>query len=86
MKHETGDSVQANALATASQLLAGLLMVSAEKIAPHQRLLDDLAMDSLELLELAMELEERWSICLDEDRLRRLVTVSDVAALIESAA
>jgi acyl carrier protein len=80
------DSLTDDALARVRLFLAPLLGVAAEQIELHQRLLDDLAMDSLALLVLAMELEERWAITLDEDGLRRLVTVNDVAALLVVAA
>ncbi|AJY32418.1 phosphopantetheine attachment site family protein [Burkholderia thailandensis 34] len=74
------------ALVAAKTLLAGMLGVPEAHIAPHQRLLDDLAMDSLELIELAMELDERWNIRLDRTRLAEVATVADVAALLGAAA
>ncbi|VBI70987.1 T3SS-associated acyl carrier protein BapB [Burkholderia pseudomallei] len=76
----------AAALAAAKALLAGMLGVPEAQIAPPQRLLDDLAMDSLELIELAMELDERWNIRLDRARLAEVATVADVAALLGAAA
>ncbi|AJY39693.1 MULTISPECIES: T3SS-associated acyl carrier protein BapB [Burkholderia] len=76
----------AAALAAAAALLAGMLGVPEARIAPEQRLLDDLAMDSLELIELAMELDERWNIRLDRARLADVATVADVAALLGAAA
>ncbi|MDN7674959.1 T3SS-associated acyl carrier protein BapB [Burkholderia oklahomensis] len=76
----------AAALAAAKTLLAGMLGVPEARIASEQRLLDDLAMDSLELIELAMELDERWNIRLDRARLADVATVADVAALLGAAA
>ncbi|MCU9952198.1 MULTISPECIES: T3SS-associated acyl carrier protein BapB [Burkholderia] len=73
------------ALATAKTLLAGILGVPEADFAPEQRLLDDLAMDSLELIELAMALDERWHIRLDRARLADIATVADVAALLGAA-
>ncbi|AOJ10173.1 T3SS-associated acyl carrier protein BapB [Burkholderia mayonis] len=76
----------AAALAAAKTLLAGMLAVPEAKIAPEQRLLEDLAMDSLELIELAMALDEGWNIQLDRARLADVATVADVAALLGAAA
>lgn len=76
----------AAALAMAKTLLAGMLGVPEAEIEPEQRLLEDLAMDSLELVELAMELDERWNIRLDRVRLAGVATVADVAALLGAAA
>ncbi|KVD73633.1 BapB protein [Burkholderia sp. ABCPW 14] len=84
----TADSCpnDAAALAAAKTLLAGMLAVPEAKIAPEQRLLEDLAMDSLELIELAMALDEGWNIQLDRARLADVATVADVAALLGAAA
>ncbi|AIO68556.1 T3SS-associated acyl carrier protein BapB [Burkholderia oklahomensis] len=84
----TADSCpnDAAALAAAKTLFAGMLGVPEAEIAPEQRLLDDLAMDSLELIELAMALDEGWNIELDRARLADVATVADVAALIGAAA
>ncbi|MGF6265299.1 acyl carrier protein [Paraburkholderia youngii] len=66
----------------ARKLIAQLLCMSEARVSVDQRLLDELAMDSLEILELAMKLEEHWGITLDETILPRLQTVRDVAVLI----
>jgi len=73
------------ALAAAKSILAGILCLPEAHITAEQRLLDDLAMDSLELIELAMELEDRWSLRLDSDQLPGIATVRDVALLLMRA-
>ncbi|WP_082721022.1 acyl carrier protein [Burkholderia sp. ABCPW 14] len=77
--HSISDEVAAE---LARRLLAELLCVPPSDIALDDRLLDELAMDSLEVLDLAMRLEEQWGILLDENQLRRLATVRDVATLL----
>ncbi|MGY4730878.1 acyl carrier protein [Burkholderia pyrrocinia] len=78
--------IDAAALAAAKTMLAGLLCLQEAMISPDQRLLDDLAMDSLEVIELAMELEEHWGVELDRDQLSSVLTVRDVAALLARSA
>ncbi|AOJ11894.1 acyl carrier protein [Burkholderia mayonis] len=74
------------AIAAAKTLLAGMLCVPEAQIAAKQRLIEDLAMDSLELIELAMALDEGWNIRLDRARLGDVTTVADVAELLGAAA
>ena len=47
--------------------------------------LDDLVMDSLELLELVYTLESQFSIQTDEKLLTELQTVGDITAMFEQA-
>ncbi|SIT44960.1 BapB protein [Paraburkholderia ribeironis] len=70
------------AIEPARKLIAQLLCMPEARVSADQRLLDELAMDSLEILELSIKLEERWGITLDETILPRLETVRDVAVLI----
>ncbi|KVM73920.1 hypothetical protein WJ60_06290 [Burkholderia ubonensis] len=70
------------ALRAASQLIAELVGVPVAGVASDHRLIDDLAMDSLEVIELAMALEERWGVTIDESQLKQLRRVSDVALLL----
>lgn len=48
----------------------------------EMRLVEDLALDSLRLMTLAMEVEDRFRICLDEDDEEAIETVGDLAAII----
>ncbi|AOJ73531.1 MULTISPECIES: phosphopantetheine-binding protein [Burkholderia] len=70
------------ALSVVKTMLSSMLGVPNAQIAAEHRLLEDLSMDSLELIELAMELEERWNIRLDRARLNDLATVGNVAELL----
>lgn len=66
-------------------LVAEVLCVQPSNIALDHHLLDDLAMDSLEVLDLAMRLDERWGVGLDEDQFRQITHVRDVAILLHSS-
>lgn len=46
------------------------------------RLVEDLGLDSLQLMTLAVAVEDHFEICLDEDDEAALVTVGDLLAVI----
>ncbi len=46
------------------------------------RLVEDLALDSIRLMTLAMEVEDRFRICLDEEDEENIVTVADLVAVV----
>lgn len=50
---------------------------------PDQRLVEDLKLDSLNLLTLATEVEDHFRICLDEEDEAALETVGDLVNLVE---
>lgn len=54
----------------------------AEPIEPQMRLVEDLRLDSLRLLTLAVEVENRFRICLDATDEVGIVTVADLAAVV----
>lgn len=50
---------------------------------PEQRLVEDLRLDSLQLLTLATAVEDYFLICLDEDDEQSIATVGDLLGLIQ---
>ena len=52
-------------------------------IEPETRLVEDLDLDSIRLLTLAMEVEDHFRICLDEDDEASITTVGDLVAVVE---
>ena len=48
----------------------------------ESRLIEDLELDSIRLLTLAMEVEDHFRICLDEDDEEGIVTVADLVAVV----
>ncbi len=58
--------------------------IDATKIVPTARLTEDLEIDSLTKVELALAMEESFGFYLPDDELENIVTVSDAMALIES--
>jgi acyl carrier protein len=70
-------------------ILAGIAAVAREHLdwrgplAPEMRLLEDLRLDSIRALTLAVEVENRFRICLDEADEAGLVTVADLVAAVK---
>lgn len=53
------------------------------KLRPEMHLVEDLELDSLRLLTLAVEVENHFRICLDEDDEAEIETVGDLVRVIE---
>jgi acyl carrier protein len=58
------------------------LRPSAAPLSPHTRLLEDLQLDSLALLELSAQIEDHFSVVVEARHLRRVRTLADVAQLL----
>ena len=58
--------------------------IDAAKIVPNARITDDLGIDSLTKVELALAMEDSFGFYLPDSDLEALVTVNDVVTLIES--
>lgn len=54
------------------------------KIVPEARLTEDLEIDSLTKVELALAMEDSFGFYLPDEELENIVTVSDAVCLIES--
>lgn len=59
------------------------LGVSEDRIVPEASLLDQLGADSLDLVELAINLEDQFGVTIDDADIGQLKTVGDVVAYIE---
>ncbi|MEJ8785017.1 acyl carrier protein [Peptoniphilus sp. HCN-40583] len=54
-----------------------------EDLEPSLDFIDDLNMDSIELVETIMTVEDEFDIEIDEDRLEKVRTIGDVLDLLE---
>ncbi len=54
-----------------------------DKVQPQARLVEDLELDSLDAIDLAVRVEEVTGLALDEAKIRELRTVEDVLVAIE---
>jgi acyl carrier protein len=75
-------------LVTAEAILGAVREVAREHVSwtgplrPEMRLVEDLGLDSLKLLTLTVEVENRFRIRLDEETEARIETVADLVAAI----
>jgi acyl carrier protein len=64
--------------------LSTSLGISAEDLAREKSFLHDLGTDSLDTVELLMELEDELGITVSDDETRRLTTASDAIAFLQA--
>ena len=65
-------------------IIAETLGVDESEVTPEANLIDDLGADSLAIVELHMEIEEKTGIKIPEDAIQDLHTVKDVLDAIEA--
>jgi acyl carrier protein len=63
--------------------LAQHLKRDVSKIRPHDRLREDLGLDSLAMIELLFKIEEHFDLEIPNEDLSRVTTVADVTAYVE---
>ena len=64
-------------------MLADALGVSADKITPDARIIEDLGADSLDVVELLSRLEDEYGNTIPEDDVENLKTVGDIVTELE---
>jgi len=68
--------------ARVQEVLCSEFELDSEHLTADARLQEDLDLDSLDLIALAMRLEQELGLRLQEDGLRRLLTVEDVVRFV----
>jgi acyl carrier protein len=63
-------------------LIASQMAMPAEQVHPQMRLVGELGIDSLELQSLLLAIEDRVGVIPDGPQLQRVITVSDLHALV----
>lgn len=66
------------------EIMAARLGLPAEQLVAEARLVEDLGLDSLDAVELAISVERKFDIEVPEEELTKLKTVADMVALVES--
>jgi acyl carrier protein len=66
------------------EIMAARLGLPPEQLVPEARLVEDLGLDSLDAVELAISVERKFDIEVPEEELTKLKTVADMVALVES--
>ena len=67
-----------------TEVLVDAINVDAEDVKPEANLKDDLGIDSLAAVELALELETAFDVTIEDDELAKLVTVQDIIDVISA--
>jgi acyl carrier protein len=70
-------------LAQLTELLVRSFALRPEQVHPQAHLIDDLELDSIDAIDLAVGVEEEIGLRLDEEELRSLRLVGDVVDLVE---
>lgn len=71
---------------TVKDIIAAQLGMDANKIKPESDIINDLGLDSLDIVELAMTLEEKWNLVIEDEDMGKIKTVADVVKYIEENA
>ena len=69
---------------TLKKLLVDELQIDPKAITADAELSSDLGINSIELANLVMICEEKFDVTIDDDDIRKLVTVGDVVEYLES--
>lgn len=59
------------------------LGIDKSKITPDADIIKDIGADSLDIVEMLMDVESEWGITIDDDAVKDLHTIGDVVAYIE---
>lgn len=65
------------------ELIIEQLDVEREEITLDSKFVEDLGADSLDLMELASTLEEKYEVSIDKEELKKITKVGDVLELIK---
>ena len=75
---------------TSAEILRGIAEVAHEHLGwggpvePEMDLIEDLELDSLRLLTLAVEVENRFRVCLEQEDEARIRTVGDLVEIVQT--
>lgn len=56
-----------------------------EQIRPEARFVEDLGLDSLDLMEVRFDIESTWQVSIDDAQAAELKTIGDIISLVQSA-
>lgn len=65
------------------QAMLKVLLAEESEIVPEANLREDLGMDSLDCIEIIMELEREFNIVISDDDAEKCVTFKDICDLVE---
>lgn len=65
------------------QIVTDLLGVDEEEVTLQARFIEDLAADSLDAVELAMQLESFFDVSVEDEELEKMSTIGDIVGIIK---
>jgi acyl carrier protein len=74
---------KAEILTSIQLMMKELFELDAARVQPEARLIEDLELDSIDAIDLAVKVEETTGLVFDEAKLRQLRTIEDVIVAIE---
>ncbi len=66
------------------EIIAEQMNIPESKISPDSDIIKDLGADSLDIVELLMNLETEWGLVIDDEDVPKLRHIKDVVAYIEA--
>ncbi|RKV61767.1 acyl carrier protein [Helicobacter pylori] len=81
--NKTFNTNDTNLFETIQAVIAEQLNIDASQVTPEAKFVKDLGVDSLDIVELIMALEERFSIEISDEQAEKIVNVGDVMRYIE---
>ena len=73
-----------DALKEVQNIIIELLAVDPEKVVPEARFREDLGADSLDLVELIMEFEDKFGGEISDEEAQKITTVGEAAQFVEN--
>ena len=67
------------------QIIARVLNVDPNEITPDSTFIEDLGADSLDVFQIVTELEEEFQITIPQEKVEKIKTAGEAAALIRTA-
>lgn len=64
------------------KIISDKLGVESDKIKENSSFIDDLGADSLDVVDLAMALEDEFGVRIEDDKLEKFITVGDVVSYL----
>jgi acyl carrier protein len=74
---------KAEILLKIQEMMKQLFELEADRVQPEARLIEDLELDSLDAIDLAVKVEESTGLAFDEQKIRSLRTVEDVIVALQ---
>ena len=75
---------KAEILLKIQEMMKHLFELEADRVQPEARLIEDLELDSLDAIDLAVKVEESTGLAFDEQKIRSLRTIEDVIVALQS--